>query len=94
MNALIMVIIISLLLNLFLAGSLYLTKDIVITKNIEVVKKDPNGFIKQDMIYLRKHLGNKQFKVGDSLPEVAFNAGQHSVVEFIDTNVIGRRSNA
>lgn len=57
------------------------------------ILKDPNGFIKQDMIFLKKHLGSKQYKLGDTLEEVAYNRGQSSVVDFIDNILIGRKTN-
>lgn len=75
---------------LFIKIQLFLTPKPVIVKE-EVMVKDPSGFMKHDIQFIKQHLGNHRYKVGDSLEQVAFNAGQASVVQFIETKLMERK---
>ena len=66
----------------------YFTKTII--KEVVVYEKDPNGFIQNDMAWLKANVPIPHYKVGDSIEQVAYRQGQADLLRVIETRLIGR----
>jgi hypothetical protein len=66
-----------------------LPKQIVTTEKMVYVK-DSNGLIKEDLVRLKLAIPNKPFNTSDTLSDVAYKAGQQSVITYIE-NLIERK---
>lgn len=64
------------------------------TKIKEVIKytKDPQGLIKRDIAIIRRYASSKPYKVGESLEQVAWNAGQEALITMIETKLIAPKT--
>ena len=60
-----------------------------ITKTVKVL--DPRGMIRNDIEFIRKHLPTVGWQKNSTLEEIAYNQGQHDLLHFIETKVVGRR---
>jgi hypothetical protein len=56
----------------------------------DVYIKDSNGLIKEDLVRLKLAIPNKPFNTSDTLSDVAYKAGQQSVITYIE-NLIERK---
>jgi len=59
-------------------------------KLVEVIVKDPNGLIQNDLRLIKSMVSQKQYKVGDSLESVAYRQAQEDFIALIETKIIGR----
>lgn len=59
----------------------------------EVIKLDPRGLVRNDIEYIKSKLQDVHWKPGMTLEEIAYVQGQHDLLKFIETKVIGRRLN-
>jgi len=63
------------------------------TVEVEVVRLDPRGLIRNDIEYIKSKIAPVEWKKGMSLEEIAYQQGQHDLLRFIETKVVGRRLN-
>jgi hypothetical protein len=56
-----------------------------------IVKKDPNGLMQRDMAVLYKMFTGKPISPKMTEQEIMFQAGQHSVLAFIEREFMGKR---
>jgi hypothetical protein len=56
------------------------------TKN-SIVKKDPTGLMRRDIMYLRQVFKAEPIKPKDTLATIQYKAGQQSVIDWIDMQV-------
>jgi len=56
-------------------------------------KLDPRGLVRQDIAFIRSKLPRLGWQQGDTLEGIAYRQGQHDLLVFIETKVIGRRTN-
>ena len=66
-------------------------KDLVKEKEVRVL--DPRGMILNDIKFIRTKIPTLCWQKGMSLEELAYVQGQHDLLKFIETKVIGRRVN-
>lgn len=52
---------------------------------------DPRGMIRTDIAFIKQYIGEVHWKEGISLEDVAYAQGQHDLLKFIETKVVGRR---
>lgn len=52
---------------------------------------DPRGMIHTDIEFIRRHIPKVHWREGMTLEQVAYHQGQHDLLEFIATSVVGRR---
>lgn len=57
----------------------------------EIIRLDARGLVKNDIEFIRKHIAPVEWKAGNSLEEMAYKQGQHDLLLFIETKVVGRR---
>jgi len=65
------------------------TNTVTVTK--EVVLKDPNGFITNDIVKLEQVIKPDNYVVGDSIESVAYRQGQVDVLSYITDKLIAKR---
>jgi len=54
--------------------------------------KDPRGLVNADLEKLRKIFKPKKISPSDTMEEIMFNAGQQSVLDYIEANIAPRYS--
>ena len=65
------------------------------TQEVKTVKiLDPRGMIRTDIEYIRQYLPKVGWQKDSTLEEIAYNQGQHDLLHFIETKVVGRRMNS
>lgn len=67
-----------------------ITKTVEVEVEVEKIVKDPNGFIKNDMILIRSLMKKKPYKIGDSIESVAYRQAQEDLLALIESKIIGR----
>jgi len=58
---------------------------------LNIVKHDPHGLIRNDMVYLRKVFPRQAYNSSTPHDEIMFAEGQQSILNFIEDNLIAKR---
>ena len=60
-----------------------------VIKEVEV--RDPAGIMRNDILFIQKHMAPPQWTAGTTIEEVAYAQGQLDLLKFIEDKVVGRR---
>ena len=54
-------------------------------------KKDPNGLMKNDLLYLRRVFKPRPITPDVTMSEIQFEAGKQFVIDFIERDMVDKR---
>lgn len=54
--------------------------------------KDPRGLVQADLVKLRQTFKERPIKPGRTIEEIMYDAGQQSVIEYVEQNIAPRYS--
>ena len=69
-------------------------RTVTVQKVITEERLDPRGLVRNDIKFLNSKVPPVSWKADTTIEEVAYAQGQQDLIRFIETRVIGRRTDA
>jgi len=57
-----------------------------------MIKKDPNGLIRNDILHLRKIFSSKGYTPEDDIAKVMYEEGKKVVIDYIEREMVAKRT--